>query len=116
MFPLFFFYLTQFVHSVYLFSIFSPFQSLDQTEYILIYFLPSFRTLDLAAGDVIKFGIESKFSSPETSTEMFEDVLFEVLREMKGLFLVSSPSSSSSPSSNSLSTCESTSGVVKARL
>ncbi|KAK7033217.1 carn-acyltransf domain-containing protein [Favolaschia claudopus] len=41
----------------------------------------------LAASDMIKFGIESKVSSPRTSTEGLKDALFEVLSDMRTLCL-----------------------------
>ena len=44
---------------------------------------------DLAAPEMIKFGIESKFSSPSTSTEQFKQAVVESLMEMKLLCLES---------------------------
>jgi hypothetical protein len=43
---------------------------------------------DLAAPDMIKFGIESKHSSPLTSTEGFKAVVIQTLRELKHLCTV----------------------------
>ena len=37
---------------------------------------------DLAAPDMVKFGIESKFSSPLTSTEKFKEAITEAMEEM----------------------------------
>jgi len=37
---------------------------------------------DLAAPDIVKFGIESKFSSPFTSTEKFKEAITEAMEEM----------------------------------
>ncbi|KAJ6513136.1 acyltransferase ChoActase/COT/CPT [Mycena sanguinolenta] len=41
----------------------------------------------LVAADMIKFGIESKASSPRTSTEGLKDAIFEALYDMKALCL-----------------------------
>ncbi|KAJ7067046.1 Choline/Carnitine o-acyltransferase-domain-containing protein [Mycena amicta] len=41
----------------------------------------------LAAPDMIKFGVESKFSSPHTSSKRLKDAVFESLREMRALCL-----------------------------
>lgn len=43
--------------------------------------------LDLMGPDVIKFGIESKHSSPLTSTDKFKAALSASLREMKSVCL-----------------------------
>lgn len=40
---------------------------------------------DLAGNQIIKFGIESKHSCAETSTEVFRNNLVEALREMKAV-------------------------------
>ncbi|THH07379.1 hypothetical protein EW145_g3423 [Phellinidium pouzarii] len=40
----------------------------------------------LAGTDVIKFGIESKFSCSETSSDAFKDAIFSSLRDMKTIF------------------------------
>lgn len=40
---------------------------------------------DLAAPDMIKFGIESKFSSPRTSTDNLKNAIFDALSEMAKL-------------------------------
>ena len=37
---------------------------------------------DMAAPDMVKFGIESKFSSPLTSTEKFKEAITEAMNEM----------------------------------
>ncbi|KAH8099965.1 acyltransferase ChoActase/COT/CPT [Cristinia sonorae] len=42
----------------------------------------------LAGPDVIKFGIESKHSSPLTSTQLFKDAITQALLDMRLLFLV----------------------------
>lgn len=42
---------------------------------------------DLAAPDMIKFGIESKTSCPHTSTDGLKDAIFEALSDMKTLCL-----------------------------
>ena len=42
-----------------------------------------FRTLDLTGAEVLKFGIESKRSSPLTSTNHFKQVIVESLEEMR---------------------------------
>ncbi|KAF7327652.1 Carn-acyltransf domain-containing protein [Mycena kentingensis (nom. inval.)] len=41
----------------------------------------------LAAPDMVKFGIESKFSSPHTSTQRLRDAIFETMEEMRTLCL-----------------------------
>lgn len=41
--------------------------------------------VDLAGNQIIKFGIESKHSCAETSTEVFRSNLVEALREMKAV-------------------------------
>ncbi|KAJ7285108.1 acyltransferase ChoActase/COT/CPT [Mycena rebaudengoi] len=41
----------------------------------------------LAAPDMIKFGIESKYSCPHTSTDGFKDAVFEALSDMRALCL-----------------------------
>ncbi|KAH8117830.1 carnitine acetyltransferase [Phellopilus nigrolimitatus] len=41
----------------------------------------------LAGSDIIKFGVESKFSCKETSTEGFKDAIFSSLNEMRNLLL-----------------------------
>lgn len=46
---------------------------------------PLLRLADLAGNQVIKFGIESKRSCPETSTEVFRNNLVEALREMRDI-------------------------------
>ena len=43
--------------------------------------------VDLAAPEVIKFGIESKFSCPETSTEEFKNAISSALLDMRTLIL-----------------------------
>lgn len=40
---------------------------------------------DLAGPDIIKFGIESKHSSPLTSTDGFKVAIFNALQEMKSI-------------------------------
>jgi carnitine O-acetyltransferase len=42
----------------------------------------SFGTSDLAAPEMIKFGIESKFSSSLTSTYLFKNAIADALKEM----------------------------------
>jgi hypothetical protein len=42
--------------------------------------------LDLAGPDLVKFGIECKFSSRYTSTDMFKKAVARALRDMKGVF------------------------------
>lgn len=42
---------------------------------------------DLAAPEIIKFGIESKFSSPLTSTSNFKEIVTETLKDMRGICL-----------------------------
>lgn len=39
--------------------------------------------VDLSGTDVIKFGIESKISCPDTSTSLFKDAIATSLQEMK---------------------------------
>ncbi|KAJ7593323.1 acyltransferase ChoActase/COT/CPT [Mycena floridula] len=41
----------------------------------------------LAAPDMVKFGIESKFSSPLTSTELFKASISEAMLDLKGIFI-----------------------------
>lgn len=41
---------------------------------------------DLAAPDQIKFGIESKHSSPSTSTALFQTAVVDSLHDMRLLF------------------------------
>ena len=43
---------------------------------------------DLAAPEMIKFGIECKFSSSETSTDTFKTAITNALRDMKKLCLI----------------------------
>jgi ribosome biogenesis protein Tsr3 len=40
---------------------------------------------DLAAPDMIKFGIESKFSCAETSTKQFKELIASALEEMQAM-------------------------------
>lgn len=40
---------------------------------------------DLAGDKVIKFGIESKVSCPETSTDVFRQNVVEAMREMRAM-------------------------------
>ena len=47
-----------------------------------LYFF-SFVSADLAGAEMIKFGIESKFSCPDTSTALFKDAISASLQEMK---------------------------------
>ena len=42
-----------------------------------------FGSADLAGAEMIKFGIESKFSCPDTSTALFKDAISASLQEMK---------------------------------
>lgn len=50
-------------------------------------------SIDLAGPDVIKFGIESKHSSPLTSTNVFISAVSEALLEMKAVCSVDESSS-----------------------
>lgn len=43
--------------------------------------------IDMVAADMIKLGIESKTSSPQTSTDGLKDAIFEALYDMKALCL-----------------------------
>jgi hypothetical protein len=43
--------------------------------------------IDMVAADMIKLGIESKASSPQTSTDGLKDAIFEALYDMKALCL-----------------------------
>jgi hypothetical protein len=47
--------------------------------------LSSIINADLSGPDLIKFGIESKFSCTETSTALFQRVIVRALREMREL-------------------------------
>jgi len=40
---------------------------------------------DLAAPDMVKFGIESKFSCTETSTKQFKEMIASALIEMQSM-------------------------------
>lgn len=51
---------------------------------------------DLAGLDVIKFGIESKHSSPLTSTDGFKAAISEALQDMRSVCSAGLKSSSSS--------------------
>lgn len=55
-------------------------QLLSMDDYWLINGV--FIYLDLAAPEMIKFGIESKFSSHFTSTEKFKEAITEAMNEM----------------------------------
>jgi len=46
---------------------------------------------DLAGADIIKFGMESKRSSKETSTHNFRLAIIEALREMRRICEVGKP-------------------------
>ena len=42
-------------------------------------------TIDLAGPDIIKFGIESKYSSPLSSTQAFKIAIHTALTDMKAI-------------------------------
>ncbi|KAJ7678921.1 acyltransferase ChoActase/COT/CPT [Mycena polygramma] len=52
----------------------------------------------LAAPDMIKFGMESKVSSPRTSTDALKDAIYEALDDMKFLCLATDAHIASAPS------------------